>query len=322
MPPQHPAIRLDDRPLTLIGQLRRSLRLRRYSPRTEEAYVAWTRRFVRFHGMRHPSGLEPADVRTFLSDLAIERGVSASTQNQALSALRFLYLDVLRMPLPWLEGLTRAKRPKRLPVVLTRGEVEQVIVGLSATSRLLAILMYGSGLRLMEAVSLRVQDVDIATRSITVRSGTGAKDRITVLPERLVQPLRDHIDAVERTHRSDLREPAFGVVLPDALARKNPSAARSLGWYWLFPATRTYVDRQAGVRRRHHVHETVVQRAVRFAARAAGSSKRVTCHSFRHNADCRIMPRPSWSVRVDCPCEGGIISVPSPDLRSDRRGTC
>jgi integron integrase len=277
------SVRVDDRPLTLVGQLRRALRLRRYSPRTEEAYVAWTRRFVRFHGMRHPRQMQPADVRAFLSDLAVRGRVSASTQNQALAALAFLYRDVLRMHLPWLDGIERAKRPKRLPVVLTRAEVMQVLGAMNGSARLVGTLMYGSGLRLMEAVSLRVKDVDFGMRAVTVRAGKGQKDRTTVLPERLVGPLREHLERVERVWRGDVRDSSFAVALPEGYAVKHPSAARAFGWYWLFPATRTYVDRVSGARRRHHCHETVVQRQVSEAARAVGMHKRVTCHTFRHS---------------------------------------
>jgi integron integrase len=275
--------RLDDRPLTLIGRLRQVLRTRRYSPRTEEAYVAWVKRFARFHGMRHPRTLGPAGVSAFLSDLATVGKVSASTQNQALAAILFLYRETLNAPLPWLDGVVRAKRPKRLPVVLTRDEVRRVIDGMSGTAQLAAILMYGGGLRRMEAVGLRVKDVDLATRAVTVRSGKGGKDRITVLPERLVSPLREQLALVERCWRGDLREEAFGVALPDALERKMPAAARSLEWYWLFPASRPYRDEASGRLRRHHVHETVVQRAVTLAAHAACVGKRVTCHTFRHS---------------------------------------
>lgn len=278
-----PAFPVDDRPLTLIGQLRRAMRLRRYSARTEEAYVGWVRRFVRFHGMRHPRFLEAADVRAFLSDLAVRGRVSASTQNQARAALLFLYGEVLRSRLPWLDRVERAKRPVRLPVVLTRDEVSTVLSGLSGSARLVAILMYGAGLRLLEAVTLRVKDVDTASRSITVRGGKGQKDRVTVLPEQLVDPLRAHLARVEALWRADMQDRTFGVEVPGALAVKQPSAPRALNWYWVFPARRAYVDRAAGTRRRHHLHETSVQRAVAVAARATAVRKRVTCHAFRHS---------------------------------------
>jgi integron integrase len=277
-----PTVRLDERPLTLIGQLRRVLRLRRYSARTEEAYVAWVRRFVRFHGMRHPSAMGPAEVRAFLGALAEQGRVSASTQNQALAAILFLYRDVLRARLPWLEGLEWAKGAKRVPVVLTRAEVARVLDGLSGAVRLVATLMYGSGLRLMEAMTLRVKDVDLTIRAVTVRSGKGDKDRVTVLPEVLVGPLEAHLARVTRLWRDDLVDEQFGVVVPGALARKIPSAPRQLLWYWLFPARRCYRD-EAGHARRHHLHESAVQRAVTRSARAAGILKRVTCHTFRHS---------------------------------------
>jgi integron integrase len=245
--------------------------------------VAWVRRFVKYAGVRHPRVLAPRDVSAFLTHLAVGDGVGASTQNQALAAIRFMYLEVLRMPLPWLDGVERAKRPKRLPTVLTRYEVEQVLGGLSGTSKLAALLMYGSGLRLMETLTLRVKDVDLAARSITVRAGKGGKDRVTVLPERAVDLLKEQLSYVERLRSEDLREAGFGVVVPAALSRKLPGAARSLSWYWLFPARRTYVERPSGIRRRHHVHETAVQRAVSAAGAACGLRKRVTCHAFRHS---------------------------------------
>ena len=276
-------IALDDRPLTLVGQYRRIIRLRHYSPRTEEAYISWLRRFVRFHKMQHPRSLAPSDVRAFLSHLSTSRSVSASTQNQALAALLFLYRDVLRMPLPWLDGIERAKRPMRLPSVLTREEAWRVIEGLSGTSRTLAVLMYGSGLRVTEAVGLRVKDVDIESRSVTVRSGKGGKDRITVLPERLVEPMREQVDHARRFWQRDLSDPRFGVTLPDALARKAPGAARLFAWYWVFPATRVFQDGKTGGSRRHHLHQTGVQRAVALSAHAARIQKRVTCHTFRHS---------------------------------------
>ncbi len=278
-----PPIPLDDRRLTLVAQMRRALRLRHYSPRTEETYVSWTRQFVRFHGLRHPRDLGPAEVRGFLSDLALRRRVSASTQNQALAALAFLYRDVLHIGLPWLEGVERAKRARRLPVVLSREEVQQVVSGLSGASRLVAMLLYGSGLRVMEAVSLRVKDVDLESRAVTVRAGKGQKDRITVLAESLLQPMRAHLQSVERVWHVDMRDPAFGVAIPESYARQSPRAPRAFGWYWLFPASRSYVSRRTGVRQRHHLHPSAVQRAVGRAVRAAGIQKHATCHTFRHS---------------------------------------
>jgi integron integrase len=277
------SVLLDDRPLTLVGQYRRVLRLRHYSRRTEAAYIAWVRRFVRFHGMQHPRTMTPNHVRAFLSHLSIERKVSASTQNQALASLLFLYRDVLRMPLPWLDGIERAKRPMRLPSVLTREETWRMIDGLSGCSQVLAVLMYGSGLRLTEAVSLRVKDVDLESRSVTIRSGKGEKDRLIVLPERLVEPLEEQLAHARRRWLQDIRDPRFAIELPDALARKVPNAARQFAWYWVFPATRLYHDGRSGSLRRHHLHQTGVQRSVALAARASGLQKRVTCHTFRHS---------------------------------------
>ena len=277
------SVLLDDRPLTLIGQYRRVIRLRHYSRRTEAAYVAWVRRFVRFHAMQHPRSMTPTHVRDFLSHLSSEAKVSASTQNQALAALLFLYRDVLRMPLPWLQGIERAKRPLRLPSVLTREEAWRVIEGLSGSSKVLAVLMYGSGLRVTEAVSLRVKDLDLKMRSVTVRSGKGGKDRVTVLPERLLEALEEQLNHARRCWLQDLRDPRFEIALPDGYARKSPNAARQFPWYWVFPATRVYHDRHAGGSRRHHLHQTSVQRSVAMAARAANLNKRVTCHTFRHS---------------------------------------
>jgi integron integrase len=273
---------LDDRPLTLIGQLRRQLRLKRYSPRTEEAYVAWVRRYVRFHRLAHPRALGAAEVTAFLSDLAVRGKVAASTQNQALAALIFLYRHVVGERLPWLDGLTRAKRPVRLPTVLTRDEVAQVLGALRGPERLIALLLYGGGLRLHEALTLRVKDLDLANATVTVRGGKGAKDRVTVVPRAAVAALKAHLRAVMEVHAKDRRIGAT-VVLPDAFARKVPSAAASWEWYWVFPATRTYIDRGDDARRRHHLHDTVVQRAVTVAAAGLRLGKRVTCHTFRHS---------------------------------------
>jgi integron integrase len=233
--------------------------------------------------MQHPRSLTPTHVRSFLSHLSVERSVSASTQNQALAALLFLYRDVLRMPLPWLEGIERAKRPHRLPSVLTRDETWRVIDAMSGRAQDLAILMYGSGLRLSEAIGLRVKDVDVESRAVTVRSGKGGKDRVTVLPERLVDPIGEQVSHARRCWQQDMTDPRFAVALPDALSRKAPGAARQFRWYWLFPATRVYHDPETGATRRHHLHPTSVQRSVTLAATAAGIQKRVTCHTFRHS---------------------------------------
>ena len=268
---------------TLVGVVRATLRAKHYSPRTEEAYVGWIRRFIRFHEKRHPRSMGETEVVAFLSSLAVNGHVAASTQNQALSALVFLYGEVLGVELDWLQGLVRAKRPERMPVVLTQDEVRRLLSGLSETVWLMASLMYGAGLRLLECVELRVKDVDLATREIRVRDGKGRKDRVTMIPARLIEPLAVRIAGTKRLHEADLLAGAGRVQLPDALDRKYPNAARELGWQWLFPATRLYVDADTSQRRRHHLHESVLQRAVKVAVDRAGLTKRASCHTLRHS---------------------------------------
>jgi integron integrase len=253
-----------------------------YSKRTEKAYDGWIRRLIRFHRGRHPRDLGPEEIGRFLTDLAVRRGVSASTQNQALSAILFLYRKVLETDLPWLEGFTPAKRPERLPVVLAPREVDELLARMRGTPRLIAELLYGSGLRLHEALQLRVKDVDFDRREIVVRDGKGRKDRATMMPERLVKPLADHLRRVQRQHDHDRREGAGHVELPDALRWKLPGASTEWRWQWVFPATRHYRDARTGEHRRHHLHPTVMQRAIREAALAAGLVKRVTPHALRH----------------------------------------
>jgi integron integrase len=267
----------------LLAQLREAIRLRHYSPHTEEAYVAWVRRFVRFCGMRHPAEVGEAEVARFLTSLAEEGRVGATTQNQAASALQFLYEHVLQRPFARPAGIVRAKEPGRLPVVLTPAEVRLVLARLRGVPRLVASLLYGSGLRLLEALTLRVKDVDFGRREICVRRGKGAKDRVTMLPASLTGPLGEHLQHVERLHRSDLERGAGEVKLPDAFAQKSPGAARDWAWQWVFPAGRLCRDLATGQFRRHHYHETAVQRAVRQAVQLAGLSKRATCHTFRHS---------------------------------------
>jgi len=261
------------------------LRLRHYSPRTEEAYVHWVRRFVRFCGLRHPRELGTAEVTRFLSSLAVERHVSASTQNQALSALLFLYRDVLDIPVGWLSTLVRAKRPARVPMVLSRDEVRRVLGKLNGrgASALVAGVLYGTGMRLLEALRLRAKDLDFAANEITVRGGKGDRDRVTMLPERLKGPLLHHLATVRAQHEKDLADGAGWVEMPGALGAKYPNAGREWGWQWVFPATKTYDHAPSGQRRRHHLHETVVQRAFREAVRAAGIAKPASCHTLRHS---------------------------------------
>ncbi len=245
--------------------------------------MAWIRRYIVFHGKRHPAEMGAVEVTQFLSSLAQQDHVAASTQNQALSALLFLYRQVLQVEMPWLDNVVRVKRSERLPVVLTREEVRAVIRELQGPPRLMAILLYGAGLRLLECARLRVKDVDFATNQIIMRAGKGDRDRVTMLPAVVKPDLVRHVEMVRRQHEADLRHGAGWVELPWALARKYPNAGREWAWQWVFPATRIYVDRETGQRRRHHLHESVLLRAVKEAVRRAGIAKRATCHTFRHS---------------------------------------
>ena len=275
---------------TLVGVLQDRLRAKHYSPRTEEAYVAWVRRYVQYHRRRHPRTMGAQQVREFLTHLAVERQVSASTQNQALAALQFLYRDVLDDPLAGALKHLHAKRPTRLPTVLRKDEVARVLAVMRGTPKLMALIMYGGGLRVMECCQLRVKVVDLVGGEIRVRGGKGQKDRRTLLSQRAADALGPHLARVERMHHADLRSGGGQVRLPDALRGKlGDAAARSWPWQWVFPASRTYRDRVTGERCRHHLHETVIQRAVPEGARAAGLSRRVTCHVFRHSFATHLM---------------------------------
>ena len=267
----------------LLDRLRAEIRLRHYSIRTEETYVDWARRFILFHGKRHPKDMGAGEVTAFLSHLASERNVSASTQNQAKSALLFLYREVLDIELPWLDEVIAAKAPRRLPVVLTQIEVRRLLNATSGTMGLVVSLLYGTGMRLLEGLRLRVKDVEFARREIIVREGKGNKDRVTVLPENLILPLKTHLEKVKALHERDL-EAGFGeVYLPDALAVKYPNAAKSWGWQYVFPSTVRSVDPRSGMERRHHLYEASVQRAVREAAKLANIHKPVSPHVLRHS---------------------------------------
>ena len=275
--------RLAPRKPRLLDAVRNALRIRHYSRRTERAYLGWIRRYILFHGKRHPADMGAEEVTRFLSSLAVEGRVSSSTQNQALSALLFLYGPGLGVELPWLDELVRATRPQRLPVVLSREEVRAVLLALRGTQRLMAVLLYGAGLRLLECARLRVKDVDFVANQIVVRSGKGDRDRVTLLPAAVCPALQRHLARVRTQHERDLRGGAGWVELPHALARKYPDAGREWPWQWVFPATRTYIDRTSGHRRRHHLHETVMRRAVHQAVREVGLSKPASCHTFRHS---------------------------------------
>ena len=267
----------------LLDLVRRALRVRHYSARTEKAYCAWIRRFIIHHDKRHPSELGAREVQQFLDNLAHERQVSSSTQNQALAALLFLYNEVLAVKLEKQLALVRARRPERVPVVLTPAEVSAVLGELSGPALLMASLLYGAGLRLLECAHLRIKDIDFERREIRVRDGKGQKDRVVPLPVALSGSLRDHVQQVERQHQQDLRQGAGYVELPGSLRFKFPNASREWPWQWLFPATRKYLDPKTKELRRHHLHETVLQRAVRQAARMARLTKRVSCHTLRHS---------------------------------------
>jgi integron integrase len=245
--------------------------------------VHWIRRFIFFHNKRHPAEMGEVEITAFLNHLAVEKHVAASTQNQALSAILFLYKDVIKRDLSWLEGVVRAKRPLRLPVVLTKDEVRRVLGSMRGTNKLIAWLIYGTGMRLREALSLRVQDLDFDYGRITVRSGKGAKDRVTVLPHRLVEPLERHLARVKRQHDRDLEHGLGSVFLPFALARKYPKAEREWKWQYVFPSGRISVDPESGVRRRHHVDEGNLSRALKQAAREVGLQKRISAHVLRHS---------------------------------------
>ena len=268
----------------LLDQVREATRRLHYSIRTEDAYVLWVKRYVLFHGKRHPLEMGEPQVVEFLTHLAVHEDVAASTQNQALSALLFLDKLVLERPLEWVnEEIVRAKRPERLPVVLGRDEAKAVLARLDGTAWLTGSLLYGSGLRLMECLRLRVKDVDFARNQILVRDGKGQKDRATLLPATLVEPIRRQVERVRAVHEGDVHEGFGRVYLPHALAEKYPEADRQLAWQYLFPSGRRSADPRTGVIRRHHLAESALQKAVKRAVRATGLLKPASCHTFRHS---------------------------------------
>lgn len=267
----------------LLDQVRDRLRLKHYSIRTETQYVQWIRRFIMFHDKRHPKEMGVLEVEAFLTHLAVEGRVAASTQNQALSALLFLYREVLGINLPWLDGVVRAKQPQRLPVVLTRQEVTGVLDRMNGLHGMMARLLYGTGMRLMECVRLRVKDVDFERAEILVRDGKGAKDRVTMLPQSLILPLQDHLRWRRQLFEDDKAKGMASVYLPDALDRKYPNAAVNWAWQYIFPALGYSIDPRSGAERRHHLDEKTLQRAVKKAVQASGVAKLATPHTFRHS---------------------------------------
>ncbi len=267
----------------LLDQVREAIRTRHYSYRTEEAYVGWIKRFILFHGKRHPEEMGKEEIEQFLTALAVKQRVAASTQNQAVAGILFLYKDVLGRDPGWLDDVVRAKRPRRLPVVLTRPEVDVLLALLDGVPWMMAMLLYGSGLRLMECLRLRVKDVDFTRHEILVREGKGHKDRVTMLPGAVNEPLLKHLDRVRAIHERDLKAGCGRVQLPAALARKYLNADREWGWQWVFPASRICTDTRFGPPQRFHLHESVLQRAIHDAARKTGIAKPVGPHTLRHS---------------------------------------
>jgi integron integrase len=296
MPPSLPARSAPGKP-KLLDQVRNAIRLKHYSIRTEQVYIDWIKRFILFHHKRHPTEMAEAEVREFLTYLAREGNVAASTQNQALSALLFLYKEVLKQEIGWLGQVERAKRPARLPVVLSCVEIRSVCAHLKGVERLMVSLMYGSGLRLMECVRLRVKDVDFAYAQITVRDGKGGKDRITMLPVNLAEPLQQHLAKMKIQHDQDLVDGFGSVHLPFALARKYPNAEREWAWQYVFPSTRLSVDPRSDKKQRHHMSEAIVQAALKHAVRASGIAKPATCHTLRHSSATHLLER-GYDIRT------------------------
>jgi len=270
-------------PSPLITQLREAIRIRHYSIRTEKAYVDWVKRYLRFHNMKHPSSMGAAEVTRFLTYLAVERSVAAATQNQALNALVFLYREVLKVNLEGLSSAVRAKRSKNLPTVFSEAEVMNVLSCLDGEHWLMAALLYGSGLRLMDCVRLRIKDVDFSFRCLVVRDGKGGKDRVVTLADGLLEHLSLQITRVRALQQRDVLEGHGNVWLPHALARKFPSAPRDIGWQYVFPAQHRSVDPRSGMVRRHHADPSGLQKAVRQAIIRAGIERKASCHTFRHS---------------------------------------
>ena len=281
----------------LLEQVRDVIRRKHYSIRTEQAYIDWIRRFILYHNKRHPAEMAEEEIAQFLTHLARDCDVSPSTQNQALSALLFLYKEVLKHEIGWLEKVDRAKKPPKLPVVLSRAEVKQVFVHLHGVPKLMAGLLYGSGLRLMECVRLRVKDVDFELAQITVRDAKGGKDRVTMLPLNLSEPLRRHLLRVKAQHEQDIEDGFGSVHLPFALSRKLPSAAREWAWQYVFPSSRISTDPRTGKKQRHHIAEGILQTALKRAVDAAGVVKRANCHSLRHFFATHLLSR-GYDIRT------------------------
>ena len=291
-----PSTATRDKP-KLLEQVRDVIRRKQYSIRTEQAYVDWIKRFILYHDKRHPREMAEGEVTQFLTHLARDRDVAASTQNQALSALLFLYRDVLKQDIGWLENVERARRPTKMPVVLSHAELKRVFAHMHGVTKLMAGLLYGSGLRLMECVRLRVKDIDFELAQITVRDAKGGKDRVTMLPLNLAQPLRRHLVRIRAQHEQDLEDGFGHVYLPFALSRKYPNAAKQWGWQYVFSSSRLSTDPRSGKTRRHHMAEGILQSALKRAVDAAGIVKRANCHSLRHSFATHLLSR-GYDIRT------------------------
>lgn len=287
----------DHKPGSILEQLRARIRVRRYSIRTEQAYLDWVRRYIRHHDFRHPRDLGLQHVEGFLSHLAVKQNVSASTQAQARSAILFLYKEVLGTQMPWMENVVSAKVSRKLPVVLTETEVRQLLAQMRDTPALIARLLYGSGLRMLECLRLRVKDVDFTRREILVRDGKGAKDRVTMLPDSVSERLRSHLESVRVLHQDDLAAGYGEVLLPFALERKYPNAGRSWAWQYVFPSRAMSEDPRTGITRRHHADEKAIQRAMQVALRAAEIHKPATPHTLRHSFATHLLQR-GYDIRT------------------------
>jgi len=279
-----------------LEEVRQLMRVQHYAIRTELSYIDWIKRFILFHDKRHPSGMGEAEVAAFLTHLSVDRNVAPATQGQALNALVFLYRKVLNRPLDEMHGIVRSKKKSKIPVVLTQLEVASLLSNLEGVHWLAGCLLYGSGLRLMECIRLRVKDVDFGRLSITVRQGKGGKDRVVTLARELVVPLQRHLESVKMTHERDIAEGYGQVYLPYALGRKYPDAATSLGWQYVFPATRRSIDPRSEVVRRHHMDESTVQRAVKIAVRKTGINRPASCHTLRHSFATHLLERGAWQI--------------------------
>jgi len=284
----------------LLGEMRDLIRRKHYSIRTEQAYLEWAKRYILFHGKRHPQEMGEAQIVAFLNHLAVDRKVAAATQNQALNALVFLYRKVLGRDELALDDITRAKRPERLPTVFDRSEIERLFAHIEGTPKLVAALLYGAGLRLLEGLRLRIQDLEFERSQIIVRNGKGAKDRVSLLPPALVEPIRDQMASAKQLHAQDFAAGLGEVYLPYTLERKYPNAAKQWGWQYLFPAGNTAVDPRSGKIRHHHLGESSIQRAVKRAITAAGIHKHGSCHTLRHYSAYRIMPNGGFSFPKMC----------------------